>query len=102
MINPKAMQSLFNPYKFHTFNFQDFLDVTGITMKKFLKINLYDECSKSIDESCINTECHYNYLNMHEDELYIEVMQEIQAERKEVKERTKRQMQKHYGTSFGD
>jgi len=103
MINSKAMKGLFKPKKQENkFNFKDYLINHGITEKKFLKIHIEHECSKSIDESCINIECHYNFLNMHEDELYVEVMQEIQAERKAVEERTKKALQKYYGTSVGD
>ena len=102
MINSKVMKSLFKPKKQDSFDSKGFLTAIGITEKQFLKIAVEDECSKSIDESCINTKCQYNLLELHEDELYIEVMQEIQAERKEVEERTKMQMQKHFGTSFGD
>lgn len=101
MINPRTITSLFKPHKFDTFNFQDFLEVTGLTMKKWLKILVEDECSKSIDESCMNTDCHYNHFELHQDELYIEVLQEIQAKRKEIEDRNKRDMQKYYGTNFG-
>lgn len=101
MINPKAMQSLFNPRKLETLDIQRFLEITGITKKKWYKIKVECECSKSIDESCINTECQYNLLHLHKEELYIEVLKEIQAQRREIEERTQRQMQKHYGTSFG-
>ena len=99
MINPSTMKALFKPYQKDSFTIQDFLNVTGLTMKKFLKIQVEDECSKSIDETCINTDCQFNYLKMHEDELYIEVFKEIEAERKEVEERTKRDMARYYGTN---
>lgn len=105
MINAKAMKSLFKPKQNddNKLNFQDYLLSTGMfTMKEIRKIQLEDECSKSIDESCINTECQHNLLKLHKDEVYIEVLQEFQAERKEVEERTKRDMQKYHGTSFGD
>ena len=95
MINSKPIHNLFKPHKFHTFNIQDVLDATGLTMKDYLKIYAEDECSKSIDESCINTECPHNFLKLHEDELYIEVMQEVEAENKAVEERTKRDMEKY-------
>ena len=100
MINPRTMKSLFKPHQFETFNFKEFLVATGLTMKQVVKIDVEDECSKSIDESCINTDCHHNLLKFHEDELYQEVLKEVQQERKEVEERTKRQMVKYYGTSF--
>lgn len=99
MINPNTMKSLFKPYHKDSFNFQRFLDVTGLTMKKWLKIQVESECSKSIDESCINTDCQFNYLNLHQDELYIEVFKEVEADRKAVEERTKRDMAKYYGTN---
>ena len=100
MINSKVMKGLFKPKKQENkFNFKDYLINHGISEKKFLKIHVENECSKSIDESCINTECHHNLLKMHEDELYQEVLKEVQQERKEVEERTKRQMQKYYGTT---
>ena len=96
------MQSLFNPRKLETLDIQRFLEITGITKKKWYKIKVECECSKSIDESCINTECHHNLFDLHKDELYVEVLQEIQAKRKEIEEKTKRDIQKYYGTSFGD
>lgn len=96
MINLNSIKGLFKPKQKNTFTIQDFLDVTGVSMKKFLKIQVEQECSKSIDESCINIDCPYNYFKMHKDELYIEVLQEIQAERKEVKERIQKQKQKYY------
>lgn len=98
MINSKALNGLFKPYKIVKTNFEDFF-IKHVGVKKFWKIQFEDECSKSIDETCINTECMYNYLNMHGDELYIELMQEIQAERKAVEDKTKRDMEKYYGKS---
>ena len=87
MVNQKAMQRLFKPYKFETFDLQGFLDDIGITIEQMMKIDVEDECSKSADESCINTDCHHNLLHLHEDELYIEVAKEVQAKRKEIKEK---------------
>ncbi len=101
MINPNAMKGLFKPYLIkNPFNFQDLLDATGLSINDYLKIMIQDECSKSIDETCINTDCTFNYLRMHEDELYIEVMQEIQAERKAVEDKVKRDMEKYNGTKW--
>lgn len=102
MINAKAMQSLFNPYVIPSKNVDDLLAVIGMDLKDLVKINVECECSKSIDESCINKECHHNLFDLHKDELYVEVLQEIQAKRKEIEEKTKRDIQKYYGTSFGD
>lgn len=94
MINPKAMKSLFKPYNIKKEKF-DFLALTGVDEKKFWKINFEQECSKATDESCINFECPYNYLNMHNDELYIDLMQEIQHERKELEKRIERDRKRH-------
>ena len=60
-----------------------------------MKITLESECSKSIDESCINLECNHNFFKIHQDELYIDVMKEIQAERKAIKERHARDRKKY-------
>ena len=96
MINSKVMKSLFKPRKqADKFSFKDFLNVTGLTEKKFLKIHVENECSKATDESCINTECQYNLLNLHENELYIEVLQEIQHERKEIEKKIERDRKKY-------
>lgn len=100
MINSKAMKSLFKPRKVKTFDFSDFLEVTGLSLKKWYKITVEDECSKSIDESCINTDCQYNHFDLHKDELYVEVLQEIQDERKAVEERTKRDYERIYGKPY--
>ena len=97
----KQLNNLFKPHKFETFDFQAFLDLLGITFKQSLKIDVEEECSKSIDESCINTDCIYNFVRIHQDELYQEVLQEIQDERKAIEDRNKRDMAKYYGTSFG-
>lgn len=97
MINPKAMQKLFKPYNFEKFDLQGFLNAIGITMEQMMQIDVEDECSKSADESCINTDCHHNFLHLHEDELYIEVAKEVQAKRKAIEDKTKRDMEKHFG-----
>lgn len=97
MTNPNAMKGLFKPYTFKTFNFNDYLINNGFTLKDLLKIHVQDECSKSIDESCINTDCHHNLLKMHEDELYQEVLQEVQSERKRIAEKVKRDKEKYFG-----
>ena len=56
----------------------DFLDEK--TKRNFFKHKLWFECSKSKNESCINHECKYNFIRMHNSELYGELMQEIQDE----------------------
>lgn len=63
----------------------DFLD--SKTKRNFFKHRLWFECSKATDESCINTKCRYNYFDMHDSELYIELMQEIQDEKLAIKKR---------------
>ena len=94
MINPGTLNGLFKPHKFETKNIGDYL-IKSVGEKKFWKIQFEQECSKSIDESCINTECHYNFLEFHQEELYIEIMQEIQDERKAIEKRNERDRKKY-------
>ena len=88
MINPRTIKALFKPYQNQTANLPSIFDAFGLSERKWFKIMFEDECSKATDESCINTECPHNYLDMHQDELYIELMQEIQDKRKAIKNRT--------------
>ena len=99
MINPIAMHDLFKPYELDFVQLEDVLASTGLSLEEMLKINVEDECSKSIDESCFNLECDYNYVGLHNDELYVKVAGEIQAERREIEERTQSHMKK-YAKSF--
>lgn len=89
MINQKALNNLFKPHTHAKKNITDIFESLGVSKKKFWKIQFEQECSKATDESCINTECRYNFINMHNGELYIDLMQEIQAERKEIEDRNK-------------
>jgi len=82
----QLIKSLFKPFKQHKKRFIDFLDAK--TKRNFYKHRFWFECSKATDESCANTECRYNYVNVHNTELYIDLMQEIQAEKLEIKKRT--------------
>ena len=75
----QVIKSLFKPYKLNRKSFFDFLD--DKTKRNFLKHRLWFECSKSEDETCINTDCRYNYIKSHQDELYLELHKEIIAER---------------------
>lgn len=81
----KLIKSLFKPHKLHKKRFVDFLD--DRTKRNFYKHRFWFECSKSISESCINTKCRHNYVNMHENELYIELMQEIKDEKLAIEKR---------------
>ena len=81
----QAIKSLFKPFKLDNKSFLDFLDSKA--KRTFVKHRLYFECSKSIDETCINTKCKHNYLASHNDELYMELMQEIQDERMAIEKR---------------
>ena len=74
----QLIKSLFKPYKIHKKHFIDFLDAKA--KRNFFKHRFYFECSKSIDESCMNTKCKYNFLKAHENEFYMDLMQEIQDE----------------------
>ena len=94
MINSTALKSLFKPYIKETPNLAKFL-IEQVGERKFWKIQFEQECSKATDETCINTDCHYNYLKFHEDELYVELINEIQAERLAIKKRDDEQRKKH-------
>ena len=100
MINQKTMHILFKPKTIKNKTIDDLLVATGISLKELVKINVQGECSKAIDETCINTECPYNLLKMHENELYQEVLKEVQQERKEVEERTRRDYERIYGKPY--
>jgi len=76
----QVIKSLFKPYKIVKKGFLDFLD--DKTKRNFFKHRIWFECSKSLDESCINTKCRYNFVKAHKDELYVELMQEIKADEK--------------------
>ena len=95
MINPTPLKKLFKPYKQEKkSNIMDYI-IENVGVRKFWKMEFEQECSKATDESCINTDCHYNYLDAHDDELYIELMQEIQAERLAIKERDEKARKKY-------
>lgn len=81
----QLIKSLFKPYEIKNISFLDFLDEKA--KRNFFKHRFYFECSKATDESCMNTKCKYNYVNVHNDELYIELMQEIRDEKLAMNER---------------
>lgn len=85
-MHEQVIKSLFKPHVVKKKRFTDFLDRKQ--KRNFYKHRFWFECSKSADESCINTECRHNYIKSHNSELYIELMQEIQAERLETKKRS--------------
>ena len=97
MIDSKAMKDLFNPYEVDFMDINDLLDVTGLSFKKLLKIHVEDECSKSIDESCMNLSCGYNLIEMHNDETYVDVFKEVEQERMRVQEQVERDKKRFYG-----
>ena len=68
---------LFKPYKLIKKSFIDFLD--DKSKKTFFKHRFYFECSKSKDESCMNHECKYNFIKLHGNEFYNELMHEIKT-----------------------
>lgn len=80
----KAMHDLFKPYELDFMNIDDFLSVTGLSFKELLRIDVESECSKSIDESCMNCDCDYNFIKLHDDKTYVEVFKEVEQARKEV------------------
>lgn len=86
MISLNALNGLFKPYEVERKSFIDVF-IKSVGERKFWKIQFQKECSKSIDETCINTECKYNFLNMHETELYVELRKEINDYWLEVEKR---------------
>ena len=95
MVNPILMKRLFKPFVDDSNGgIVDFI-INKVGERKYWKIQFEQECSKATDESCINIECRYNYLNMHDNELYVELMQEIQAERLAIKKRDEEYRKKH-------
>ena len=95
MVNSMLMKRLFKPYIKETPNLAKYL-IEKVGERKFWKIQFEQECSKATDESCINTDCHYNYLKYHKNELYVELINEIQAERLAIKKRDD-EYRKKYG-----
>lgn len=95
MINPTLIKRLFKPNKQEKKSFIVDYVIEKVGVRKFWKMEFEQECSKATDETCINTDCHYNFLKYHEDELYIELIQEIQAERLAIKKRDDEYRKKH-------
>ena len=75
MINVKALNKLFKPHEIECEDGFNYLsDTFGISDEEFLlETAMYLECSKSKDESCINTDCDYNLINEHSNELYLKI-----------------------------
>lgn len=88
MINLDLLNGLFKPIHNtdNKNNFRKFI-IDRVGKRKYWKIKIERECSKSINESCINTNCQFNFLNIHQNELYIDVLKEIQQERKELEDK---------------
>ena len=82
MINPKSLEDLFKPFELHFIGVQDLLDSRGWSLKDFIKLDIDSECSKSLNETCINTECYYNFITWHGDDLYEEAFKENLEKRK--------------------
>lgn len=97
MINSSVLKDLFKPYELHFLGLEDLLNVTGLSLKDWIKIDVQDECSKSIDESCMNFSCGYNLIEMHNDELYVDVFKEVEQERIRVQEQVERDKKRFYG-----
>lgn len=95
MINQTQLKRLFKPYKQEKkSNIVDYI-INQVGERKFWEMQFEQECSKATDETCINTDCHHNFLECHETELYIELIQEIQAERLAIQKRNDEQRKKH-------
>lgn len=94
MINPTTMKNLFKPYEIEVKNPMDII-IKKVGERKFWKIQFEDECSKSIDESCINIDCPHNYLKYHKKDLYIELRKEIDDYWLEVEKRNAKYRKNH-------
>lgn len=73
MINQNALNDLFKPYELDFMEMEDMFKENGISDEFVIDTLMELECSKSIDESCVNSECGYNMINAHNDELYIKL-----------------------------
>lgn len=96
MISSNALNGLFKPYEVERKSIVDYF-IKKVGERKFWKMQFEHECSKSIDETCINTECKYNYLNFHENELYVELRKEIDDYWLEVEKRNSKYLKEHGG-----
>ena len=65
LIDGNALNSLFKPFDKESINL-DLLDDELV-----MEIIVESECSKSKNESCVNSDCDYNLIDLHKDELYL-------------------------------
>ena len=80
-MNKNALNGLFKPYELKFLETDDLMKAIGMDELEFCKIFVVErECSKSKDESCINTECDFNLINHHDDELYWKARKEFEQE----------------------
>ena len=75
ILNKNSLTGLFKPYAIAVEDEMNCLnDAVGISDEEFLlETAMYLECSKSIDETCINSNCDYNLIDEHSSELYLKI-----------------------------
>lgn len=78
ILNKDSLNGLFKPYAIVVEDELNYLsDAVGISDEKFLlETAMYLECSKSIDESCINSNCAYNLIDEHSSDLYLKIKED--------------------------
>ncbi len=72
-MNGVALNSLFKPY---TLEFQDVnsLFEDKIDEQVFMDILIDIECSKSANETCANADCNFNFIHLHDNDLYKQII----------------------------
>ncbi len=71
-MNGVALNSLFKQY---TLEFQDVnsLFEDKIDEQVFMNTLIDIECSKSANETCINADCNFNFMHLHDNDLYKQI-----------------------------
>ena len=70
LMNVGVLNGLFKPYEKTTGND---CDNELLDYKVIMEIMMDEECSKSKNETCVNVDCTYNMIDMHEDEVYLDL-----------------------------
>ena len=61
-----ALKRLFKPIPIKTsYDLFDNLKEKNMTLKQWLDFIKYGECPQSVDKTCANLECNYNYRYLH-------------------------------------
>lgn len=73
-MNPTALIKLFKPYKLNFTSVNDFFDNCKGDESLLMDALVDIECSASKNRMCGNTDCAYNMVKHHNDELYLEIV----------------------------